>query len=544
MNISQQILHVWRKDWHRTRWMFLLLCVTTAVCVIKSRPAAGSDICQSTQSCDGGMLALMQLIMAIVAMVFVASIIQDDSPTDDTSFWVTHPISVKALLGEKLLYVLGSIVAITVIAQTTSLFLNGFELWPSLPSMGVTLYWVVSLVLASMLLAATGRNTQVFILLAIGCLLLRFIQFSGFFDLFRTTPLALGRESAGFRADVWLLLASILVTWIYLAQTVRRRTRIYVTSAALAVLTVGWDSGSVRGIRFFTTGVEHPNPNPPAIQYSAIRSDRNILIRISTKAPPTGRRYTIACPSYVLRFPDRRTLTPIQLVGCGEWAPATAQPLKRYTSRPGADSVTATIVLPLLGSSEERQLSQSTVIVVDAFLEEQSEDQTTQLPIGSEVVVAHGSRRFTRTYHQALVGGTNFERLEFRIQNAYQRVTRIPLDISMSKMANPAKNVHFGNEQLTENGYDIRAISSSGADTMKMSVDSGQSTATRSENARWNTVSLAIPGRGVARFRGILMPECDSLCGKNNWRNRALVVTAWKHVQYAPLHLEIPYPLR
>jgi hypothetical protein len=153
------IIHQLRKDLLRTRWLILLWCL---VLVLRfALVGANNDPSDNAWQITYQLLTtLTTLLDALLILVIVPLVIQQEPLLGTTAFWLTRPLSRSTLFASKTLFV-SVLLILPIVVQSTVLLANGVtlrEVALSIPWLLITqLCWIVSVAVVAVLTPSFGR---------------------------------------------------------------------------------------------------------------------------------------------------------------------------------------------------------------------------------------------------------------------------------------------------------------------------------------------------------------------------------------------------
>ena len=159
MSGMAELWHIVRKDVRQSRW---LLIVYLALVIAATLGAV------TRETLLDGNLQWVAALIIIVGPIIAASIIQADSPTQADAFWASHPFRRWAMLGAKVVLVVGVLFVVPLIGQL--LGVSAFEV-PAHDLAAIMLVTAANyglLLLVAAFLGALTRDLRGLILLLIG----------------------------------------------------------------------------------------------------------------------------------------------------------------------------------------------------------------------------------------------------------------------------------------------------------------------------------------------------------------------------------------
>ena len=109
----RQVWHVFAKDLRRNRWMLLLFTVQAFVALL------GLTVQDLGSSSTSQTAALFYMALPITAAVLVAMIVLDDGPSLPRAWWASLALSREAVFGAKLLFAVGLVTVVMILAVGT-----------------------------------------------------------------------------------------------------------------------------------------------------------------------------------------------------------------------------------------------------------------------------------------------------------------------------------------------------------------------------------------------------------------------------------------
>lgn len=359
-----------KNDAHRARWslagfgVIVMVALTGLQSIEPIRQFQCVDECTSKNS----EIQLVLFLVFIAGILFIpAQVVQFDSPLRIDAFWRSQPVNSARLAAAKLLLAVPTIPIVLSIAQALGIALIGLPVGASLYGVGLTGYYVASLTMLASLIAALAPNVRAYVFTLIGFSALRMAFYSSYMLGDWLTSYVYGTPT--FRGDIWFLLAAALFYWTYLSRIRVLRTKRIALAVGICVLTVGWDSGEIAGVRFLTRTNEIANESLPGVRISGQISGEILRIGITAPAPSAGSRFVYVRVHPTLQFADG---TERLLSGNGRddvaLVPKVSM-LSGVTNDP--KSVTGSFLVPLDASTVFQLKQQSARVLLSAFLVEQ-----------------------------------------------------------------------------------------------------------------------------------------------------------------------------
>ncbi len=215
------ILHQMLKDARLLRWLLaawaLLLVILHVVVAVVLRAQA---IDRETLSRLSMMETVLVILATAVFVVLAASVVQHDSPTSQTAFWLTRPVSARAMLASKLVFALAVLVALPLLLDVIDFSLAGLAVgWLPPYAIVFQLAWLLPL----MAIGAITAGLPQFLLIT----LFEIVLFIGVYSFaaglgFRGPSAPLFVLSGGLAA-----IAAPLLTYVYLTRRLRSSVVLY-----------------------------------------------------------------------------------------------------------------------------------------------------------------------------------------------------------------------------------------------------------------------------------------------------------------------------
>ncbi|MEP6834004.1 MAG: hypothetical protein ABJB74_11445 [Gemmatimonas sp.] len=525
MTTWREVIHIWRKDWERTRWQFVLMCVVLGFTTAQAIPAVNAATTRVPIGWDTERESGMQLLCGLVALLFIATVVQDDSPSDSRMFWRAQPVSSRSVLLVKLLHASGVVVALAVGAQMVTMATSVLPVASALGSLGVTIYWVLSFALFAMLVASVTPGTQAFLLAIASAGALRLFFLSGALDLLGAKVEAF--QNVGLRADLWIVAAAGCLVWVYLGRRAARTVRIAVVAVVLTVLTIGWNSGQQIGVRFLSGQRQSPDASQPKFRASVIERDSGYTLRLETDAPPNGYRYALPCSEIDLKFADSSEYT-IWPLGCYGSVPFALRPDSANSA-----VVSAVFYLGRRPGTPGRQPSRAVALLFDGFLELQSVEAVGELPAHAGAVLLRNDARLQTIVADSLDPAGALRSVTVYVLKPVEPAVygRVDQGLLTHKSLQPSL-VTSNTVRFSESGFFFRAIET--ADTNSVAP------ALSPRPIRTPAYSLALPSPESSRSFPLVYSPCGTWCPLEWWQQHKIAIFRWKHVSFTPVYAEFP----
>ena len=232
------VLHLVRWDVKRFQIMlslWLLLVATSAALEGAWPGIAVATASRQTVGISGNLLALAEVLFGVV---FIALVVQEHPLVGTTAFWTTRPISPRALLAAKLVFLVTAVVIAPVAAELVLMVIYDVPIRTvAAVAVQTALFWTVWLTII-MCLAALTRNLTKFALLvgggALAIVISIVISIALFIDrMSEDPPLAASGDAFDPTADI--VRTVMIVTAAIVLLVVQYRTRARARAAAIGV---------------------------------------------------------------------------------------------------------------------------------------------------------------------------------------------------------------------------------------------------------------------------------------------------------------------
>lgn len=183
MTWRQQVLHIARKDVLFGRWYFLThIAVVAAIVIFGPRPDYSA------------VLAALSPVTMLLAMFFVAAVVQNDSAVAVDAFWATRPISPTAVFAAKIVAVVVGMVLPGLIGQAVVLLQFGIGGFGLVELLGASLFsYLVFLGVPIAVAALTGDLSKfTAALFGVGFVMIAMSSFASGRELTRNVPWLIG----------------------------------------------------------------------------------------------------------------------------------------------------------------------------------------------------------------------------------------------------------------------------------------------------------------------------------------------------------------
>lgn len=268
------ILRIIRKDVLRTRLLIgLLLLELSASTVISGHAGEGAV---------GSFLLTLLIFFTII--VFAASLVLEDSPSQPDAFWRATPVRPVVVLSAKFLGTTLIVLPLLLLAQTTALSMNGISIEQSSVFSLHSLALILGLFPTIMLIAAVSQNFKSFL---IGIILLFMLSSTLSNVTYIANWGAAVSEVPWLNAIEYVQLLSVVMALflVYVRDWTIDQSRV-VTILVLAIvplLQLGLQAGVLSLI--YRSDVEN---SLPSTNYSATIKGDAILVQFAIKAPPSN----------------------------------------------------------------------------------------------------------------------------------------------------------------------------------------------------------------------------------------------------------------
>lgn len=511
---------VLRKDWAYSKWNLLAAVGALVLATLLAMPPVQRALCggacftqvESSQN-------IVHAVYVILAVLFVVVVVQNDSPTDTGAYWIAQPVAAPTLLIAKFAYALVVPVILSTAAQAAWLASLGLSVADSSFALLLIAYWTAGAVLFAALVASMTSSLQTFLLVLVGCCVLRLVQLFGVFAMWTSWSFAMP-AAPGFRADIWLMIAAVALGWVFMARRTARMRKLWALSAVLVTLTHGWDSAVERGLGLLNRTTELPDESLPRVDVSLVTAGSGYRVRLTTAAPPQGHRYELVSPFVVASVDTLREHNLQNTYGERRlFEPDTLGGIPRDSAR------TVSVILPINRPTTSMPNADSVLVFAIGFLREEVYDSVLALPLVPGVTARAGTTRFQVA---ELKGNTANSPLELQVLTAGDR-PRVVRHPAANLKGTPASWLAGREVRLPVSEPEYLATDSANAGTIRLRP---------TDHYNVPTVA-ALPANGLSHKRFQLHAICQSpttiVCGPGWWRSNTLVVKQWRHVAYKPL---------